>query len=85
MSTFAPHRLTPTTSPVRDLYSPGMYSDLSRRDPVIPGINASMTSYGNRMPSSSSSGTGYLHSDWSQGDKKSNLRMTPINLQIRLD
>ena len=36
------------------------------------------------MPaSSSSSTTGYLHSDWSQGDKKSGLRTTPINLQAR--
>ena len=33
--------------------------------------------------SSSSSSTGFLHSDWSQGDKKSDLRMTPINLQVR--
>ena len=36
------------------------------------------------MPaSSSSSSTGYLHSDWSQGDKKSGLRKSPINLQAR--
>ena len=43
-----------------------------------------MTTYRSRTPASSSSlGTGYLHSDWSQGDKKSGLRMTPIDLQTR--
>ena len=36
------------------------------------------------MPvSSSSSSTGFLHSDWPQGDKKSGLRTPPINLQAR--
>ena len=75
-----PHRITPIRSPVLDLHSPGTYST-----PVIPGINASMT-YRSRMPaSSSSSSTGYLHSDWSQGDKKSGLRKSPINLQVELD
>ena len=74
-----PRRITPIRSLVLDLHSPGAYST-----PVIPGINVSMRTYRSRMPaSSSSSSTGYLHSDWSQGDKKSGLRTSPINLHAR--
>ena len=77
-----PHKIIPIRSPPIDLCDPETYSNPSRYDPVIPGINASMRTYRSRMPaSSSSSGTGYLHSDWLQGDKKSGLRTTPINLQ----
>ena len=83
-SSDTPHRITPIQSPTIDLCSPGMYSTPSIHDPVIPGVNASMRTYRSRMPaSSSSSSTGYLHSDLSQGDKKSGLRMTPISLQTR--
>ena len=81
-SSDTPCRITPIRSPTIDLCAPGTYSDPFIYGPVIPGVNASMKTYRSRMPASSSSlSTGYLHSDWSQGDKKSGLRMTPISLQ----
>ena len=77
-----PHRITPIRSPILDLCAPGSHQSIY--DSVIPGLNASMRTYRSRTPASSSSlSTGYLHSDWSQGDKKSGLRKSPINLQAR--
>ena len=83
-SSGTPCMITPIRSPTLDLCASGMYSNPSIYDPVIPGVNASMRTYRSRTPASSSSlSTGYIHSDWSQGDKKSGLRMTPISLQTR--